>query len=137
RIPIEKLAVFTFDKEGGDFRGRSLLRRVYKHWFYKENLYKIDAIQKERHAIGIPVIMLPPGWTQHDKRAAENIGMSLRTNENAYVVLPPLWELTFAELRGHHVNVLDSITHHGTMIYENVVAHFIKDVGSSRENTQN
>jgi len=55
-VPIDKMLVFSYEQETGNLAGRSVLRSAYKHWFYKENLYKIDAIQKERHSIGIPVI---------------------------------------------------------------------------------
>src|SRR5215831_10070514 len=70
-IPIWKLALFTYDKEAGDVTGTSVLRAAYKHWFIKDNLYKIDAIQKERHSIGVPVIMLPPNFDDGDVQAAD------------------------------------------------------------------
>jgi len=125
-IPIDKLMVFTFDKEAGNMRGRSILRSAYKHWHFKENMYKIDAIQKERHGIGIPVIRLPAGYSKEDKLLAHKIGKNLRTNENAHVVLPPRWEVEFAELhRLHQIDALASASHHGQMLYENVLANFM------------
>lgn len=124
-VSIEKLLVFTFDKEAGNVEGISLLRSVYKHWYYKENLYKIDAIQKERHGIGIPVIKLPPGYTPTDKTLAKELGRNLRTNERAYVVLPPLWELEFADIKGRLVDIGQSIEHHDNAIVRNVLANFV------------
>jgi len=124
-IPIEKLAVFTFDGEGGDIRGISILRSAYKHWYFKENLYKIDAIQKERHGIGIPVITLPPNYSPDDKRLANELGANLRTNEKAHIVMPPLWEIAFAKLEGQPVNALDSAKHHTEMIFQNVLAQAV------------
>jgi hypothetical protein len=82
-IPIDKLIVFTFDKEAGNIEGMSVLRSAYKHWYYKEQLYKIDAIQKERHGIGIPIIILPPNFTNADRQIAENIGRNLRTSRES------------------------------------------------------
>lgn len=124
-IPIEKLAIFTFDWEGGDLRGISVLRSAYKHWFFRENLYKIDAIQKERHGIGIPIIKLPAGFTNNDRTLAHELGANLRTNEKAHVVLPPNWELMFAKLEGQPVDALESADHHMKMIYQNVLAQAI------------
>jgi hypothetical protein len=121
-IPIEKLAVFTFDGEAGDMTGISVLRSAYKHWYFKENLYKIDAIQKERHGIGIPIIKLPPNFTPTDKTLAHELGANLRTNEKAHVVLPPNWEILFAKLEGQPVNPLESAQHHTEMIFQNVLA---------------
>lgn len=122
RIPIKKLAIYTYDGEAGDMRGISILRSAYKHWYFKENLYKIDAIQKERHGIGIPVIKLPPGFTPDDRAKAHELGENLRSNEKAHVVLPPYWELMFAKLEGQPVSALESAAHHTEMIYANVLS---------------
>lgn len=124
-IPIDKLLVFSFDKEAGNIQGISVLRSAYKHWFYKEQLYKIDAIQKERHGIGIPVIKLPPGYNTGDLRAANELGRNLRTNERAHVVLPPFWELIFAKLEGHVVDALKSIEAHNEEIEKSILATFL------------
>lgn len=136
-IPIEKLAVFSFDREAGNIEGMSILRSAYKHWYYKEQLYKIDAIQKERHGIGVPVIKLPPGYTKDDRLAADNLGRNLRTNERAHVVLPPQWELLFAKIEGQPVDVLKSIEHHDRLIEKNVLARFLGEKGGSGEDDQN
>lgn len=124
-IPIDKLAVFTNEREGGNIEGVSVLRPAYKNWFYKENLYKIDAIQKERHGIGIPIIKLPPGFNPQDKNLAHEIGRNLRTNEKAHVVLPPNWDIIFAKLEGQPVDALESADHHARMIFQNILAEFL------------
>jgi hypothetical protein len=125
RIPIDKLAIFSHDSEGGDLRGISVLRSAYKHWYFKENLYKIDAIQKERHGIGIPIIKLPPGFTTDDRNKAHELGENLRSNEKAHVVLPPFWEVMFAKLEGQPVSPIESAEHHNKMIYHNVLAQAV------------
>lgn len=130
-IPIDKLLVFTFDKEGGDMEGISLLRSAYKPWHYKSNLEKIDAIQKERHGIGVPIIKLPLNYNPSDKLLAEELGRNLRTNERAHVVLPPLWEIMFAKLEGQPVNAMDSIDYHDMQMQKNVLAPFMNGGGGS------
>jgi hypothetical protein len=124
-IPINKLLVFSFDKEAGNIEGISLLRSAYKHWYYKDNFYKIDAIQKERHGIGIPVIQLPAGYSADDLKLADNLGRNLRTNERAHVVLPPNWVLAFAELKGQPVNCIESINHHDQQIEKQILGQFL------------
>jgi hypothetical protein len=131
-IPISKLAVFTFDKEGGDIAGTSVLRSAYKPWYYKSQLEKIDAIQKERHGIGVPIIKLPIGFSSDDKKFAENLGRNLRTNERAHVTLPPGWDIAFAKLEGQPVSALDSIKYHDKAIEKNVLAPFM-DEGAKEE----
>jgi hypothetical protein len=135
-IDIEKLLVFSFDREAGNIQGISLLRSAYKHWYFKEMLYKIDAIQKERHGIGVPVVKLPPNFTPGDKDLAHAIGRNLRTNETAHVVLPPNWELIFAKLEGQPVDALKSAVHHDLQIQKNIMAPFLdKPVGADEMGT--
>ena len=135
-IPIDKLLVFTFDREAGNIEGISVLRSAYKHWFFNEKLTQIDAIQKERHGIGVPVIKLPPGFTPADKAAAQELGANLRTNERAHVVLPPNWDLMFAKLEGNPVNALESMKYHDEMIRENVLAAFQGSDKATKEEDQ-
>ena len=125
-IPIEKLVVFTYDREANNMEGISLLRSAYKHWFYKDNLYRIDAIAKERHGIGVPVIKLPPGFTPSDKTIADDLGRNLRTNEQAHVVLPPFWELMFAKIEGQVTNPIESIEHHNKEISKNTFGQWLE-----------
>jgi hypothetical protein len=124
-IPIVKMVVFTHDMEAGDLTGISILRSAYKHWYYKDTLYKIDAIQKERHGIGIPIIKLPPGFTVADQQLADNLGRNLRTNERAHITLPPMWDVIFAKLEGQPVDCLKSIQHHDMRIKSNVLGAFL------------
>lgn len=132
-LDINKLLVFTFDREVGNVEGIPLLRSAYKHWYFKDNLYKIDAIQKERHGIGIPMIKLPPGFTPADKTIAQSMGKNLRTNEMAHVVLPPMWEVTFIKVEGNAVNVMESIEHHDKKIYDNVLGQFVNEDTSTQD----
>lgn len=124
-IPIEKLIVFTFNKKGGNLDGKSLLRTAYKPWYYKDHLYKIDAIQKERHAMGVPKVTLPPNASDADKTAAHQLGQNIRTNEFGYMVVPPGWEVEFAKVEGQLVDVMKSIEHHNGMIMLNVMVQFL------------
>jgi hypothetical protein len=135
-IPINKLLVFSFDKEAGNIEGISLLRSAYKHWYYKDNFYKIDAIQKERHGIGIPVIQLPAGYSADDLTLADNLGRNLRTNERAHVVLPPNWVLAFAELKGQPVNCIESINHHDQQIEKQILGQFLSSVSAGSQEQQ-
>ena len=135
-IPIKKLAIFSLEAEAGDLQGISILRSAYKHYKYKDTLYKIDAIQKERHGIGVPVIKMPPGWGVQDKKLAEQIGRNLRTNERSHITLPPMWEIYFAKLEGQPVDCMSSINHHNEMIMANVLAPFMTEANQKKESLE-
>jgi hypothetical protein len=133
--PIDRLLVFTYDRETNNVEGIPLLRSVYQHWYMKSQLYKIDAIQKERHGIGVPVIHLPVNFSAKDKAMADELGRNLRTNEKAHIVLPPNWTIEFAKLEGHPVNAMTSIEHHDLEIYKNVLGQFV-NTGASASKAQ-
>lgn len=129
----DKMLHFVFDGEGGNPEGVSVLRSAYKHWYYKENLYKIDAIQKERHGIGIPVIKLPINFNDTDKSLAQQMGRNLRTNEKAHVVLPPGFEIMMLRMEGNPVDALESAKHHNDMIAMNILAMFLTGQAGMKE----
>jgi len=54
-LPIEKLIIYTENKEFGNFYGNSRLRSIYKNWFIKETLLKFWNIALERW--GQPVVI--------------------------------------------------------------------------------
>jgi hypothetical protein len=124
-IKEDKLLVFTLNKKGGDITGKSILRTAYPHWYYKTHFYKIDAIQKERHGIGVPRGKLLAGYSENDKIALRNMLRNLRTNEEAFIMQTPNVEIDFAELKGQLVNVIESAEHHSGMILLNVMASFL------------
>lgn len=132
-IPIEKLVIFVLEQEAGDLRGISILRSAYKHYYMKDTLYKIDAIQKERHGIGVPIIKLPMGFSSDDRSTADNLGRNLRTNERAHVVLPAGWDLLFAKLEGQPVDCMSSIKHHDDRIMTNILAPFYDDANTKED----
>lgn len=134
-IPINKLLIFTHDEEANDPQGISILRSAYKHWYIKEGLYKVDAIQKERHAIGIPYARLPQGFTEKDKTLANEMTRNLRTNEQSRVTIPPMFEVGFLKPEGQLVDVLKSIDHHNHQISNNVLASFL-DLGASNSGSR-
>lgn len=124
KIPISKLIIFTFNKKG-TLEGRSLLRTAYQPWFFKQKLYLIDAIQKERNALGIPVMTLPEGHTTEDAKEAWRVVTSLRTNEHTGGVEPPGFTLRFEKPQGQLVDIMPSIDHHDSKILLNVLAQFL------------
>ncbi len=124
-IPIHKLLILTHNKKGGNLDGKSLLRTSYKNWVYKENLYKIDGIQKERHGMGFPILELPPTANDNDIAAGLSLVSNIRTNERAGAVLPTGWVLRFADMPGQPVDVMKSIDHHNGMIMLNVMVQFL------------
>ncbi len=125
-IPVEKLLLFVYRQEGGNFEGLPLLRTAYKHWFYKTQFEKIDAISMERDAVVPPVIYLPNNFTAADLTQAQAIVQNMRVNESMGVTLPPGWDLMYPKNFAKWASqVMPSIQYHDTMIARNVLAQVI------------
>lgn len=136
-IPIDKAVIFVMNQDETVLEGMPILRSAYKHWFYKNNFYNIDAIQKERHGIGVPDIQVMAGASPADWALAQKLGKNLRTNEFAHIVRPPTIQVGFAEVKGNLVDVLKSIEHHDMMIMKNIMVQFLnigQTSGGSRAN---
>jgi hypothetical protein len=130
-IPADKLILFSYDREGNNYAGISPLRSAYKHWYYKENFEKIDAIGIERNAVVPPIIHLPENATTNDIAAAQQIVQNMRANELMGVTLPFGWDLEYPKNEQKYAaNVIVSIQYHDVMIARNMLAQFL-NLGST------
>lgn len=132
QIPGSKLLIFVNEREGDNWWGTSMMRGAYKHWFYKNNFYKIDAVATERQGLGVPYIKMPQGYTENDERNAKTALTNLRASESAYMILPPEYEFGFADMgaRGTR-DPSKSIEHHNKEILQSVLAQFL-ELGASK-----
>lgn len=127
RIPVEKLLVFSNDKEGADFQGKSVLRPAYKHWFIKDQLDRIYAIAVERNGVGIPVMKVD-GTAQNDTnmKRAEDIVKNVAAHEQAYVVEVEGTAFRFEGLgSGKVLDPLQMIQRHERLIGVSMLAQFL------------
>lgn len=131
-IPGSKLVIFVNEREGNNWWGTSMLRATYKHWFFKDTFYKIDAIAFERQGLGIPKITMPASYTVSDEAKAKQAMQNLRANENAYLLLPQGYEAEFMNMGASSVRDPEkSIQHHDRQIVKSVLAQFL-ELGASK-----
>lgn len=127
-IPMNKLLVFTNEKEGDDLTGQSVLRPAWKHFYIKDNLYKISAISCERYGVGVPVITTPESGGGGEKDMAEEIGRNLRANEKSFITLPsPGWKVEILTPSGNpqQGQIEQLIQHHDRQILAAGLAAFL------------
>lgn len=126
-IPGSKLLIFVNEKEGDNWWGTSMLRAAYKHWYYKNNFYKIDAIAFERQGLGVPMIKMPNGYTVTDEQKAATAAANIRASESAYLLLPPGYEAEFMNMGSSTTRDPEkSINHHNKEILQSVLAQFLE-----------
>ena len=124
-IPADRLAVFTFNQEGANFFGRSMLRPAYMHWYIKHQLYRIDAIAGERNGLGVPTIEQGPGSSREDRQAAAKWVQQLAAHEKTGVSLPAGWKFSLKGVEGNVRDLYNSIQHHNIEISRTALAFFM------------
>lgn len=124
-VERDRLALFTFQQEGANFGGRSVLRHIYPHWFIKSNLYRIDAISCERNGMGVPYIIMGPDAKKEDRTTALDYVSKLSTHERAGIVLPNGWTFGLKGIEGGLRDPKESIAHHNMQIAVAVLAQFM------------
>lgn len=126
-IPNNKIVVFTNDQEGDSPEGVSVLRSAYKHWYYKELLYKIEAASFEKHGLGVLNIKTPPGASAADISSIEEAAMNMRANESSFIRHPNDYDVSFMEMKSSGLkDPKDAIAHHDRQISKNVLAQFLE-----------
>jgi hypothetical protein len=124
-IPAERLGIFTFNQEGANFFGRSILRPAYMHWYIKHQLYRIDAIAGERNGLGVPTIEQGPNGSREDREAAEKWVAQLAAHEKTGISLPSGWKFSLQGVQGSVRDLYNSIQHHNIEISRTALAFFM------------
>ena len=125
QVPVDKLSLYTFQQEGANFTGISLLRAMYQHWYIKSNLYKVEAIANERNGMGIPWIRMAPGASTEDRETSRQWLQNLAVNEAASILLPPGWEFGLEGVKGTIQSPKEAIEHHNQAISISGLAQFM------------
>lgn len=88
--PMDKLLHFKFKGRKRNPEGRSLLRSLYRPWYFKKNLEALEAIGAERDVGNAPVATLKEGIRYTDSQITA-LGKALegfRMDESVYVIAP-------------------------------------------------
>lgn len=127
-IPEQKLVIFSFRREGDNYRGTSILRSAYRHWYLKDRFYRLDALKHEKESLGTPVLTMPGNATPADKVAAKNILKRVRAHKLTGVLLPSeKWTFRYEDHQmGSGTDIWSSINHHDRAISKNILAQFME-----------
>jgi Protein of unknown function (DUF935) len=88
-IPVSQLAMYSWDREGGNWFGRSMLRSIYGNWLRKNDLLRISMEEQRRNGMGVPVAEQTVAGT--DPKAVEEgqrVASAWRAGENAGASMP-------------------------------------------------
>jgi hypothetical protein len=128
-IPADQLVLHVRAREGNNYYGKAVLRTAYPHWWWKQQLYRIDMIGHDRFHVGIPRAVLGEKYNANsaplDKIEATLKG--LRSHDRAYMVQP--YGVTYdiyaqPQSGGGTSTILLSVEHHNLMIARNILQGF-------------
>lgn len=125
-IPLNKVRLYTFQREGDDPVGISLLRPVYKHWYIKSALERITAVGVEKTLIGTPYATLPKGVSDKDRQNVLDALSAMRTSESNAITVPEGVVLAMLEGKTNPMNAVEYIEYHDTQMARSALASFIQ-----------
>jgi hypothetical protein len=128
-LPVERLVLHVLNREGQNWYGRSILRPAYPNYYWKQQLYRIDAVGHDRFHVGIPIAKLTKDY-QASSAPLDKIEQTLqglRSYEFAYLVQPFGVEYDILMPKGSASatgDIMASVEHHNTMIARNILQQF-------------
>lgn len=125
-MPLSKCRIYTYQREGDNPVGISALRAAYKHWYYKDSLYKILAVGTEKSLVGTPYATMPVGSSDQDRQQVLQVLTAIRTAEEAGFTIPEGITLSILEGKNSAVNAMPLLEHHDTLIAKSLLAQFLQ-----------
>jgi hypothetical protein len=122
-IPVSRLVGYVHQKEGGNWKGRSLLRPAYKNWLIKDRLLRVDAQTIERNGMGVPLYKGAEG--EADLTKGSQMAQAWRSGANAGAAVPHGADMILRGVEGDLPQALPSIRYHDEQIGRAVLAHFL------------
>lgn len=125
-IDVSKLIVFINDLEGANFHGTSILRAAYKHWYYVDNLERVEAIAIEKRGQGVDTIMLDTEADDQRRLDAERAAMTMHGHEKMYYVgVKDRNEYEVKGIQGDVLNPDPAIQRHQLAIVRSMITEFL------------
>lgn len=134
-IPIVKSLLFRTVHNKNNPEGRSILRPMYRSWYFQKRIEEIEGIGIERDLAGLPVITADENtnvWDANDpqavvaRAAAETIVRSIRRDEHEGVLLPNGWVLELLASGGkRNFDTSQVIGRYSNQMAMSVLADFI------------
>lgn len=125
-IPLERCRVYTYNREGDNIIGQSVLRPAYKHWYIKDALYSIVSIGIEKTLIGTPYAKLKDGYvSDEDRDKVLGLLNSVRVSEASGFTIPDSVAVDMLEGKRNPMDAMPFIEHQDTEIARSCLAQFI------------
>ena len=119
-IPVDRLVVYSFQKTGASWEGRSVLRPAWKHYLEVHKLEALQSVVFQRNGLGHPVYeaseLTDPAFRQAELDAGEEMARAVSSGETDGNAVPAKAKLTFQGVSGTLPDISSGITHHNNQI---------------------
>lgn len=122
-LPVSRLVAYVLEREGGNWRGQSLLRSAYKNWLLKDQALRDWSIHVNRNGGGVPVYTGAEKETNLD--SGRSIAQRARAGDSAGAVLPYGAKLDFKGVDGRTPDIDKFVRYQDEQIARAVLAHFL------------
>lgn len=122
-IPVDRLVVYTHNREGAAWQGQSILRPAWKAWFLKDPTLKTWVQTIDRNGMGVPVYEAGPDET--DLTRGTELATGFRSGSNAGAALPNGAKLTLQGVTGDLPDAEPAVRYFDEQIARAVLAHFL------------
>lgn len=112
-IPVNRLVAYCWEREGGNWYGRSALRPLYGSWNAKRELVGIDVTKNRRNGMGVPTAKATEkDVTDAQLKAGQKIASAWRVGEVSGVALPYGVDVELKGVSGTLPDTIASIQYH-------------------------
>lgn len=123
RIPVERLVVYSSEREAGEWRGRSMLRPAYKFWLLKDRMLRTGAQTVERNGMGVPVYEGAPRETNLE--AGLKIARSVRSGDTSGAAIRHGAKLTLKGVEGDLPDAERWVRYYDEQMARTALLHFL------------
>ena len=122
-LPVTRLVAYVWEREGGNWTGRSLLRSCYKNWLLKDQVLRTWVQGIDRNAMGLPWYTGAEGETDLSK--GEAIARGARGGETSGGAGPFGSTLKLLGVEGELIDPEKAVRYMDEQIGRSVLAHFL------------
>lgn len=128
-IPADYLCVHVHDREGDNYNGVSVLRPIYKPWWYLNQLEHIDMIAHHRFGAGLPEAKLKDNTrlTPDERRITEATLANIVSSEASFLITPSKLDFNLHQPTGTNTGMAASMEYHGHAIGRAILANFLNN----------
>jgi hypothetical protein len=88
KLKIDRLVVYSFQRRGANWHGRSMLRGCYGPWLLKDRAMRVGVMNIQRAGVGTPVAQGYPGMSETDLKILGEMAKKFMAGDRSGGAIP-------------------------------------------------